>query len=87
MLTAMPSVRMLAIIPDATPNWRGVTLPMIAVEFGVMKRPNPAPIRISSAPIPHRGVSDPTVNAGTGEPGRLDPVSEPPGDRRRHDLQ
>jgi|GEM_PF-4411247 len=70
-LTAMPRVRMAPIMPEATPNWRRSTLPMMAVELGVMKTPKPRPMSPSSAPSSQSEVSGPMVRAASSRPAEL----------------
>ena len=47
MLVIIPRVRMVLLSPEATPRWRGATLPMITLTFGEEKRAKPRP-RIAS---------------------------------------
>ncbi len=35
----MPRVRMVLVMPDATPRWRGSTLPTMALALGEANRP------------------------------------------------
>lgn len=70
-LTAMPKVRMAPIMPEAIPNCRFSTLPMIAVELGVMKIPKPKPISINSMITTHRGTPEAVVIAAKRSPAEL----------------
>ena len=71
MLTAMPKVRTVPIMPEAMPNWCSLTLPMMAVEFGAIKIPNPAPMIASSIDSSQIGVSPLSVMAARMSPAEL----------------
>jgi len=74
MLVTMPSVRMVPIIPEATPYWLGPTLPMMTTVLGVTKMPMPRPMSMTSATICQSGVAGPMVQAASSRPRLLRPM-------------
>jgi len=54
---------MLEFSPEATPRWRGATLPMITLALGEEKRAKPVPSRASMAITTGSGVAEDSVAA------------------------